>query len=218
VPRSAASTLIFIFVFLFAALMAAAQDTPRYEAGGSFTTLSDGGKKNAGPGVTGVLNVGRFVSLEGTVNWFPDEAGFRGFITRTFTFTKSSALEGLFGVKAGYRNDKFGVFGKLRPGFISAPNAEVGAVDDLSGGGGGITIERFARRTEKVLDLGGVFEYYPARHWAVRTDLGSTVIFDEGINFSIILPPSPPPGLPTGGTFKKTTHHFQFSTGVNYRF
>jgi hypothetical protein len=77
---------------------------------------------------------------------------------------------------------------------------------------------RFGRLTQRALDLGGVAEYYPARHWAFRWDLGDMLLFeDKGPTFTFIgvgTPSQPPiiersPGI---------TQHFQFSTGIHYRF
>ena len=204
-----------ILIFLFVTLAAAAQETPRFEVGGAFTVLNHSNKANVGPGVTGVWNVGRFLSVEGSVNWFPHEAGFSGFISKPLTETTSSAVEALFGAKVGYRTRRFGVFAKVRPGLISAGNAQLatGFLPHIPGFGPN-PFDRFGRLTEKALDFGGVVEYYPAKHWAVRVDVGDTLIFEEGFVFQV--------GFPGGITSSKigggTTSHFQLSTGVHFRF
>src|SRR5258708_5886179 len=96
-----------MFMMFFSALAVSAQDTPRFEVGGSLSTLNDGGKTNVGPGFTGVWNIGRFVSLECAVNWFPEEEDFTFFNGAHFfdsVRTTPSALEVLTGVNARYRN------------------------------------------------------------------------------------------------------------------
>ncbi|MFI5103620.1 MAG: hypothetical protein ACHP79_01735, partial [Terriglobales bacterium] len=76
---------------------------------------------------------------------------------------------------------------------------------------------RFGRLTQRALDLGGVAEYYPARHWAFRWDFGDSLVFQEKgptFNFTGV-------GAPTQQPFTQRnfgSNHFQFSTGVHYRF
>ena len=115
-------------------------------------------------------------------------------------------IEGLFGLKAGIRRERFGFFGKARPGFISQGNQLRQVIVGSS------TVVRSGRLTEPALDLGGVFEYYPAQHWVLRSDFGDTLIFGQGTQFNVLAP------TPVSFTTGATTHNFQFSTGVRYRF
>jgi len=85
---------------------------------------------------------------------------------------KTSALLGL---KSGVRLDRFGFFGKARAGMWHFNRAYFAA------------------------DLGGVLEYYPSPHTAVRIDVGDTILF-------------------YGGTALGTVHNFQPGIGVSYRF
>ena len=85
---------------------------------------------------------------------------------------KTSAL---FGTKTGVRLARFGVFGKSRLGLWH------------------FTRSYFAA------DLGGVLEYYPSLHTALRIDIGDTVIF-------------------YGGPQLGTVHNFQPGIGFSYRF
>ena len=64
--------------------------------------------------------------------------------------------QGLFGIKAGLRVKRLGVFAKCRPGFTFGT-----AVGNTT---------RFA------LDLGGVAEVYSTRNLIVRFDLGDTIL------------------------------------------
>jgi hypothetical protein len=203
---------------ILAALTVSAQDTPRFEVGASLSTLTDGGATNAGPGFTGVWNIGRFVSLEGALNWFPREEAFSALRGPTFfnsVKTTSSALQVLTGVKAGYRNDRFGIFGKVRPGFISANNALVETIV-TNIGTSPIETQRFGWMTEKALDVGGVFEYYPARRWAVRFDAGDTLIWHETGRVTFAGSPGLiPVDTPVTNPLRS---HFQMNTGVHFRF
>jgi len=192
-------------VCVVAAMSAYAQDVSRFEIGGTFNTLRNDNAGLVGPGFRGVFNLGRFVSLEGEFNWFPiTPSGSRS----------GTTIEGLFGAKVGYRTQHFGIFGKVRPGFLSSSDSLRQINIDLSTI---VTPEtfRFNRLTERVVDFGEVLEYYPSKHWAFRWDIGDTVIFREEPRFNVI----------NGGnlfvpidSFNRTTNNFQFTTGVQYRF
>jgi len=87
---------------------------------------------------------------------------------------KTSALAGL---KSGLRFDRFGVFGKGRVGLWHFGRRE---------------------RTYLAADIGGVLEYYPSPHTAVRIDAGDTILF-------------------YGGQALGTVHNFQPGIGFSYR-
>jgi hypothetical protein len=215
-------TIALRFVVLAAALpwatsAAAAQATPRFELGAGVAVLKHGGSANAGPDFLAVYNLTRYLSLEGSIAWFPSEAGFTYLDPFKLQLVETSAVQGLFGAKAGYRTNRFGVFGKVRPGFISSPSTErVTGFLPTPPGFGSQPVLQVGRLTEKALDLGGVVEYYPARHWALRADLGSTLIFDEGVTF---LRPNPATGTSDASTVGAgTSSHFQFSFSGQFRF
>jgi hypothetical protein len=196
--------------FLFSSTIALAQDSPgRFEVGGNFTALYFH-RAGIGPGVEGDINFGRHFALDSSFTWFPKN-----------TIGKN-AMTGLFGVKAGMRTERFGLFAKVRPGFLTFDNALREETILVTPGPLGIPIGvlsslRFGRLTQTALDLGGVAEYYPARHWALRWDLGDTLVFQEkGPTFNFI-----GVGTPVGPPFTQRTfgsNHFQFSSGVHYRF
>jgi hypothetical protein len=206
------TTSVVITSILLLSALAAAQDSPgRFEAGAAFSTLHMTGFAGFGPAVEGDLNFGRHIALDGTFTWFPNSE--RG----------HSSASGFFGAKAGKRWERFGLFGKVRPGFLTFDNAfraETVLFTPAPGGLGSIGTLlslRSGRLTERALDLGGVAEYYPARHWTLRWDMGNMMLFQEKgptLNFigagTPILPLITPPS--------RTTNHFQFSTGIHYRF
>jgi len=209
--RSLTSTTSFVIAsVLFLSTLAAAQDSPgRFEAGAAFSTLHMSGFAPLGPALEGDINFGRYIALDGAFSWFP-----------TSTRGQSSAT-GFFGVKAGKRMERFGLFGKVRPGFLTFDNAfrqETVLFTPAPGGLGSIGTLlslRSGRLTQRALDLGGVAEYYPARHWTFRWDFSDMLLFQEkGPTFTFIgAPPFPSITEPSA-----TTHHFQFSTGIHYRF
>lgn len=100
------------------------------------------------------------------------------------------------GVRAGVRGEKFGAFAKVRPGVIRF--------------GGDAFRARNGSQSNFALDVGGVLEYYPSARVIVRVDLGDTIIpfGDKTINS-----PLPPFTIRPG-----TTHNFQSSFGVGFRF
>jgi hypothetical protein len=124
--------------------------------------------------------------------------------------------QGQFGVKAGKRFRSFGVFAKARPGFVSFSSSLklVGTRPTTFIGRPVIEgIFEVGRRTFFSTDVGGVFELYASRRWLLRFDGGDTVIRygERHLNnrFTTPLILTAPP---------ETSHNFQFSTGVSFRF
>ena len=199
--------LIFIAIIscLFVGLRAAAQDVLRFEVGGGFTALHTAQRTtNLAPSIDGVYNFGRFFSIDGTFAWFPHNASSTNFI------------QGQFGGKAGYRTQHFGLFGKVRPGFTSMGDSlrqitfTPMPLPPPLVGIGFFPSFRSGRLTEKTLDVGGVFEYYPAKHWSLRYEMGDTLVFTEPVKFV---------GFPFAiGSAGRTTNNFQIGAGFHYRF
>jgi hypothetical protein len=200
-------TVTVILGFIFITLTPTAswsQDSPmRFELGAGFTATHVG-LEAFGPGAEGDVNFGRHVAFDAVYSWLP-------------TPTPQHMMTALFGAKAGTRTQHFGFFGKVRPGLISFGDSVRQANIAFNPDGTVTSSFRTARQNEKALDLGGVFEYYPARHWALRWDAGDLMVFNESplqITVSGNVPPdfitAPLPGL--------TTHNFLFSTAIHYRF
>jgi hypothetical protein len=108
----------------------------------------------------------------------------------------------LFGVRAGIRRSRYGLFAKVRPGLTRfyllgvtpGPNAfEQGH-------------SRFA------MDVGGVFEYYPTRRTAVRVDVGDTMVRYKNGDFFYQRLDEP--------VFvqRRLSHNLQVNVGVAFRF
>jgi hypothetical protein len=194
----------------------AQSDTPKREVGVLFSVL---GIKDAnglsdlfprtevGVGGRFSYNLKRYLALEAELNFFPRD--FRKFTTN---FTGGRMVEGLFGVKAGMRKNRFGVFGKFRPGFESSGGAQVPRFPNGNGPDpqNPFGFERI-RATQFALDVGGVFEYYPSRRTVLRFDAGDTIVRYPGIEFI---------QFPQGSLIVTTvySHKPQFSAGFGFRF
>jgi len=124
--------------------------------------------------------------------------------------TGGRTLQGQAGIKLGKRFPSFGVFIKGRPGLISFShtgtflgfdNAQVFPIPLFDEG----------RRNYFSMDVGGVLEFYPSSRIVTRFDIGDTmirygsVVLPFGFTELIETPP-------------ETTHNFQFSAGVGFRF
>lgn len=194
------SQIVILTVFCFASsLQSMSQTSPisRFEVGGGITGIRSALVANVGPTLESDVNFGSHVALDGAFQWMP--ASF------------SQNVIGFFGAKVGARTEHFGFFAKIRPGFFSTSDTFRGSTLNLDTGQASA---RFGRLTEKALDAGGVFEYYPARHWLMRWDLGDTILFEQPIVFSFTGANAPPNLSVSNGN----TNHLQFSAGVHYRF
>ena len=170
---------------------------PRFELGVAATGLHLSDNNNYGLGARAVFNLNSFFSLEGEGNFLLNNAPPK-------LFSGGRAIEGLFGPKIGLRTDNFGIFAKVRPGVISFSNTVQGIIVNPT-----LPFSfsiQTGRLTEPALDLGTVIEFYPAKHWGWRTDIGDTMVFYRSSSFS---------GIQIPGSTKS---NFQFSTGFDYRF
>ena len=182
-----AGVLTLVFLFSLAAV-AQTSDHPITVGGlvGTIDLRGPVGEKPLGFGGRFTYDFNDNFALDGEAAYFPQNP--------SGNFGQTVALAGL---KAGIRQEKFGVFGKIRPGVVRFGG-------DFFKSFNGQSQNRFA------VDVGGVLEFYPSKRVVVRVDLGDTIIpFGE----DTIRGPLPPfikrPG---------TTHNFQASFGVGFRF
>jgi len=150
---------------------------PTYEIGGHiFSFGSDELGYGWGAGSRFTYNLNNYIALESEVNFFlPDEG-------------PAYATQGLFGIKAGKRIKRVGIFAKARPGFQT--NLYVN--------------EREQARL--AVDVGGVVEFYPNKHLVLRFDAGD-VIIPFGNNAEGFF-----------GQRPGTTHNLQYTLGFAVRF
>jgi hypothetical protein len=198
---------------------------PRFEAGGQVTSLTFNPPRffsgdvvifgenrpltKTGFGGRLGFNLWDSVALESEVNYFPTD-------DEVSTTLVGHITQGQFGVKAGHRFRRFGLFGKARPGLVSFSRAlKLVGMTTLTFDGRQFPMGIFenGRRSFFSMDLGGVLELYPSRRTLVRFDAGDTVIKYGsrsvlGFIASQSIVTSPP----------ETRHNFQFSTGFGFRF
>lgn len=199
-----AHLFISAIMLIIGSALAQAQDSPgRVEVGGSLTAVRDFATPTLGVGAEGDFNFGRHFALDSAIDWLPT------------TSSSANTLVGLFGAKAGIRKERFGYFLKVRPGFVTSSNVFRSSTTIVTDN----TVSGFsthnARLTQPTLDLGGVIEYYPASHWALRWDVGDMLIFQETLftNIEVLNGQTSVQSFPG-----KTTNNFRFSTSLHYRF
>lgn len=206
----------------------AQDETPKYEIGAQFSSLSfndnDGRPTGAVlrefgdqtlPGIGGrfTYNLNDHVGLEAEANFFFGD-------TELFAPLGSGGrpFQAVFGIKAGKRFEKFGVFAKARPGLVSLSE---GKFDLSTLGDPSLPISFFdvqERATHFAVDVGGVVEFYPSRRIVTRFDIGDTIIRygDQTLPVSGAFLSGTIP--PTRTVSSETRHNFQFSAGVGFRF
>jgi len=161
-----------------------AQSSPKFEVGGQVSALrlSDFPATNAGLGGRFSYDLARWIAVESEFSWFPhDDVTVRSNSTPELgTSYHRRRAEAFFGPKIGLKTQRFGFFGKVRPGFARLSDqgveceGDVCALMSLS-----LPVSLLARpeyRTEFALDVGGVVEFYPSPRTILRFDIGDTLI------------------------------------------
>lgn len=151
----------------------------RVEAGGQMNVLrlSDTDDTNVGFGGRVTVNLASWLGLEAEYQFLPrDEMSITSpaldgsVVGIRYQRRRSTAL---FGVKSGYRGERFGLFGKVRPGVTVLADRGVECLGDVCAL---MLLAVPEYRSEFALDAGGVVEYYPSRRWLIRGDVGGLMI------------------------------------------
>ena len=188
-------------------------DIPKYEVAAEFSSLTlNIAHTEPGLGARFTYNLNKHVALEAAGYFFPHECQF---------CSTGRITEGLFGVKAGKRFQKWGIFGKARPGLVSLSKGSFTLVPIGGGGPFPFTVES-RRLTNFALDVGGVVEFYPSRRIVTRFDFGDTMVRFGRRTTGFQLITDPITGVTTLGapiiSPAYTGHTFQFTAGVGLRF
>jgi hypothetical protein len=206
-------TLLSVFL-LQSQAMSQSDEVPKFEVAAEFTTLERPGfgERRTEPGFGGrfTYNLNRVVSLEAAGYFFPK---------RCFQCQNDGNItEVVGGVKIGKRFEKWGIFGKARPGVASFSQGKVTIFDDPTIPGFPFRFE-VERLTGFAADLGAVLEFYPTKRIVTRFDAGDTIIHLGPRQTEIISFDS------TRGLFlqpfrfgSRTTNYFQFVSSVGFRF
>lgn len=214
--RTSFLTAVISIFLLHSVALSQSQDLPKFEVAAEFTIFErdDFSNRRTEPGIGGrfTYNLNRVFSLEAAGYFFPKEC----FNCRN----NGRMIQALGGVKAGKRLEKWGIFGKARPGIVSFSDGEfnifpTGPVTPTS-----IFEVRANRVTSFATDIGAVVEFYPSKRIVTRFDAGDTIVyftrrttnniqFDPATNSSFIGPVTTP---------ARTTHSFQFMASAGFRF
>lgn len=195
-------------------------EVPKFEVGVHFTSITkpdyNGSSTEPGLGARFTWNLNRSVALEAVGNLFPHSCNFCG---GNLGDNSGIIKQGLFGVKAGKRFEKWGIFAKARPGVVTFGRGNT--IYTINGTGPSASIQ--ARRegvSNFAADLGGVLEFYPSKHIVTRFEGGDTLIHygSRSSNYLVFDPTTFSPGLLPFTTRSDTRHNFQFSAGVGWRF
>lgn len=181
------------FLLVFVSTAQAQEKNPKYEFGINYAALNvtEKSDKDSGLGLRFTYNFNDYLGVEAETTYFPNlREGSEG-----------NERQGLFGVRAGKRNSRYGLFAKVRPGYTRFYS--LGTTSSLN------LFEQ--DRTRFTVDVGGVFEYYPARNVSVRVDVGDTMIrFKSGDFFR--------QDFDRVFVQKRLSHNLQINFGFAFRF
>ena len=207
--------------FFLSALNTRAQsaDTRKWEVGVDFSSITfNAGKSEPGFGGRLTYNLNKHVALEAAGYFFPRKCQFCA------GQQNGRISEGLFGVKAGKRFEKWGIFGKARPGLISFSDGKFNIVPITVNPPTGVGAFPFQfvtnRLTTPAVDLGAVLEFYPTKRIVTRIDLGNTLIHysPQTTNYLFIDPATGKTVLGTSTTPAQNRGSLQIMAGVGFRF
>jgi hypothetical protein len=167
----------------------------------SLAFVNDGATTEAGVGPFASYRIWRFFEADTSMFLFPREELAGGL------YDGGRILQGFYGVRAGFRTRHVGFFAKARPGFQSYSRALAALefVPDMP------VVETFSRATDFALDLGGVIELYPTKHFVIRLDAGDTMIYPGSHTINLAGTVSSTAALPRRDTM-------QFGAGFGWRF
>lgn len=168
-----------------------------------FSLNRDHARSEAGAGVRFGYNLTRYLALEAETNFFPNE--------NLPTFRNGGNLwQSQFGAKVGKRFEKWGVFAKARPGFVSSSQVftQTGTqTATFNGQTFTFPIFEIKRRNFFSMDVGGVVELYPSRRVLVRFDVGDTIVRYGDDPLTIV----------ANARETRYAHQFQFTSGIAFR-
>jgi hypothetical protein len=145
------------------------------------------------------FNLNGYLAVDSDFTFYPQ---------RTLSMANRGGRQFTFfsGLKGGVRRNRFGIFGKMRPGLRHYTETA------LSGEAPNLT----DNRTHFAVDLGGVLEYYPTRRWILRLDVGEALTrHGDHVDLRVL----DSQGRPVYAILATATvaDSFSATTGVSYR-
>ena len=187
----------------------------------SILSFSKSRKTQPGFGGRFDYNLTDSLALEAELNLFPKADSF----SQPDAFNDGNLIEGLFGLKAGKRFEKVGVFGKARPGFLYATKGDLQPIPGILCAAvfpPPVGCFETTSKNSFAFDFGGVVELYPTKRTIIRFDVGDTIVRLDMRNATAVLNPLPgslqASRLVVIGVPAETTHTLQVSAGVGFRF
>jgi hypothetical protein len=187
-------------------------DQHRFEVGGLFTSITltdfqsgllpDGGNDRQVAGIGGrfTYNLNKNFAIDAEGNFFPESH----LLNEEF----AQKMQGLIGIKAGVRKNRFGVFAKARPGVMWFGEFQSrGSCNVVASFGVVCSVDH---EKDFAMDVGGVFEFYPADRVVIRGDVGDTIIRYQSRVVGTLTTPVLVPA--------QTKNNLQVSLGVGWRF
>jgi hypothetical protein len=181
-------------------------DLSKIEVSGQYVFMQQPSldQSNSGLGGRFGYNIARYVAIESEFDFFPQKRPVLNSINSSILkYYDSQRMEVLFGVKAGIRSCRIGIFGKARPGFFYISKGER-YVDPRV---------MFIRAPEAAqsqlrfaMDLGGIVEFYTTKRTFVRIDLGDTMIDFKQSRWSDV------------SKRDILSHNLQLNIGLGFRF
>jgi len=164
-----------------------------------FPFVGRGSNTVSGLGGRFAYNFNKHIALDAEANFFPEAH----LLNEEF----GQKMQGFAGIKAGVRKKRVGVFTKARPGvmWFGEFSSRGGCSSTSFGSVCGVSHEK-----DFAMDVGGVFEFYPADRFILRADIGDTIVRYPSHTFQTLSAPVLVPAA--------TKNNLQISLGVGWRF
>jgi len=214
VQKSFSFALSTIAIFLFAGSerVFAQSEISKIEVGVQFSTIRLGEMSITEPGFGGrfTYNVNKHVAVEAEGNFFPRDP------EDYFESLKGGhKTQAFFGIKAGTRTRRVGLFLKIRPGLVNFSNLI--RYPELCPCSPNPPPPKFSE-TDFALDLGGVLEVYTSRRTFIRVDLGDTIVrSNSGEKIELLGSVKQEGYFVINSAIRSTSHNLQLNVGVGFR-
>jgi hypothetical protein len=135
---------------------------------------------NRGGGAWMSWNFSKYVALDTTAFYSPQDDRF------DFPQDGGRDLMAVWGIKAGIRRDRLGYFATVRPGMM-----QFSRTNDYQNLYTRPVVFLSAKTTDFVSDVGGVVEYYAAKHFLLRADVGNGFVHYHGADLRYTISSKP---------------------------